>query len=255
MKEVIPRITEMSVSWISPKSLLVKWEVERIPEDWGLYTIDVLRGYGKGNFYNISGTQSDIFEFLDDRVKQLHPFREIGYKVKISSPDGVVSEYGPAHLRNLPDLTARDIIRRNNLILERKVGKKSKVYRIRTIGERCERCWDHIKKRSDNPNCPDCLGTGFSHGFYDPIDTYINFSPSDEIVKLSPFGEVTENQITAWMSNYPYVNPRDVIVDEDRRWRIIDRKQTEKRGVMIHQIIRLEKINQNDIEYRMLSGG
>lgn len=254
MSEVISTVKKIIVDWISSSSLLVKWELSEIPsEDIDNYEVEVLRSYDQSSEYTgISGTLDiNTFEYLDEKVKIRHSFRDVFYKVKITDPDGIESTYGPGYLRNEPDIIARDIIRRNNLLLEKKTGTLCSIHRHRTIGTKCPRCFDPIKGRKKLSNCPDCYNTGILHGYYDPVESYVNFNVLPSAAELAGFSEVIKGQSIAWLSNYPIVQPRDIIVDRERRWRVVDRNQIEKRGIVIRQILRIEKVNLSDIEYSL----
>ena len=91
--------------------------------------------------------------------------------------------------------------------------------------------------------------TGFVGGFFDPIEIKINFSPSPEMVSQANF-EQQPDATTAWMSNEPRVSPKDIIIENgNKRWRIGAVSMTQKKRVLVHQLMQLKGINQNDIEY------
>jgi hypothetical protein len=140
-------------------------------------------------------------------------------------------------------------------LLDRFVGRDAQLYIKKTWGQRCTECWDSIKQRKKQSNCLVCYNTSFVNGFFDPIPIKINFSPSAEMIRQANF-EQQPDGTTAWMSNYPLVSPKDVIIEDGFiRWRIASVSTTQKRRVRVHQIMQLVRVNQNDIEYKLVLPG
>jgi len=246
-------IYDQSVDFHSIKYLTVSWKIKPTTEDVSLYTFTVMRALSPEGPFNALLDLTEQFVYHDADVSLKNKYRQFFYKIKVfetADPDDYM-ESDVAYLPSKPDLIAAEIIRRNDLLLERKVGVKCMLYKIKSYGQYCTNCFDHIKKRKRISNCPVCFNTGFVHGYFGPIEAYVNFNPSQKMIKMAGF-EMQPDNIAAWMGNYPPMVPKDVIIENGtRRWRVVQQSQTEKRRIPVHQMLQLVRINHGDIEYEL----
>lgn len=234
--------------------LVVSWSIKPTVENVGDYTFSVYRSNSPdGPFKQIAGPLVNVFVYKDPSVNLKSRWRKYYYKVKVDPEnDPLYSPWiGPGFKRDQPDVIAREIVRRNELLLRQFVGIDAQVYIRKTWGQRCCECWDPIKQRKLQSNCLVCYNTGFVDGFFAPIPIKINFSPSPEMIRQANF-EQQPDATDAWMSNFPQISPGDVIIEDGCvRWRVAQASFTQKKRVKVHQVLQLVGINRNDIEFKL----
>lgn len=238
--------------------LVISWSIKPTVEDINNYTFSVWRSNSPdGNFTKIADDLVNAFVYKDPSVNLKHRWRKYYYKVHVDPEnDPHYSPWiGPATKEDKPDVVATEIVRRNDLLLNNFVGRDAQLYIKRTWGQRCSVCWDTVKQRKLKSSCEVCYNTGFVQGFFNPIPIKINFSPSPEMVRQANF-EQQPDATNAWMSNFPHVSPKDIIVENGFiRWRVAQVSFTQKRRVKVHQVMQLVRVNQNDVEYKMILPG
>jgi len=234
--------------------LSVSWSIKPTVEDVGMYTFSVYRSNSpEGPFSLIQGGLVNTFVFKDPSVNLKSRWRKYYYKVLVDPHnDPHYSPWiGPETKQDKPDVIAREIIRRNNILLKNFVGIDAQLYIRKTWGQRCCICWDPIKQRKVKSSCEVCYNTSFVGGFFDPIPFKINFSPSPEMIRHANF-EKQPDATNAWTTNYPQISPKDIIIEDGcKRWRVIQPSFTQKKRVKVHQVLQLTGVNHNDIEYKL----
>ena len=238
--------------------LVVNWAVKPSAEDISLYRFSVWRSDSPdADFAMVCDGLQNTFSYKDTSVDLYSKWRKFFYKIQLylaTDPATIVTSLVESNSTK-PDPIALEIVRRNNLVLKNFVGVPSYVFIRRTWGQRCSNCWDPIKQRKTQSNCSICYNTGFVGGFFDPVSVNINYNPSPEMVRHANFEQQIDNT-TAWMSNYPPISPKDIIVENGRkRWRVVQVNHTEKKRLVLHQIFSLTQVNLNDIEYKLLIPG
>jgi hypothetical protein len=238
--------------------LVVNWSIKPTIEDINLYRFSVLRSNSPSDsFEAVADGLVNTFSFKDAGVNLYSKWRKFFYKVKCylaSDPSQVITSTVEFNATK-PDPIALEIVRRNNLLLKNFVGVPGHIYIRRTWGQKCTNCWDPIKQRKLQSNCSLCLNTGYVGGFFNPISINVNFNPSPELVRHAHFEQQIDTT-TAWMSNYPPVSPKDVIIENGKkRWRVVQVNQTQKKRLLVHQIFSLTQVNLNDIEYSLVVPG
>lgn len=157
-------------------------------------------------------------------------------------------------------LDAVEIIRQHNILLKGvnghppQTGISTTVYKKRTFGRRCSECVDAATGRKVISQCRVCNGTGFADfGYYDPIRVPMNFQPSPRLIQLSTLGKVEDKETTAFMTNFPIMYVGDMVVEpNEAHWRVVQIDVTERKRVVVHQLLRLRQLDHNDVEYEVL---
>jgi len=168
------------------------------------------------------------------------------------------------HVCDDPDGTTSAIIYRNELLLGFFNGEPCTVLLAKVSGQRCSECWDGHTLKPVEFFCKTCFGTGYTGGFHNPIhNVMIHIDPSPKISNIRTENEDQEKMLQAWLSNNPLLKSRDVISSqsENKRYRVIRSDRTQKKhlatvGTMMskipvisRQVLTLQEINYNDIEY------
>ncbi len=67
------------------------------------------------------------------------------------------------------------------------------------------------------------------------------------------FMELQPKEAPAWMSNFPEVKPRDIIVEanDGNRWRIVRVQPTRKRRSVVHQNLVVTEIGRDHVEWKI----
>jgi hypothetical protein len=85
-----------------------------------------------------------------------------------------------------------------------------------------------------------------------PIEIWPQIDPHGKTHTASPLQEMMPNDTGARMISFPPVSPGDIIVEaENKRWRVMDAKATERLRTPIHQELTLHRIPIGDIEYSL----
>ena len=263
------QIHNITVSSQSRDSLTIDWSYGATTEDLSVYVIEVLRSQSDVGPYNsvskkINASFSDTF--VDTSVNLYSKNREYFYRIKVlntntnetlefgSTPiDAVMSGANPkgVTLEAPPDFIALEAIRRTDMILKNFIGRKALVMKRRTNGTRCTDCWDTLKRRRGKSNCLSCYDTGITGGYYSPQETYIGKSPEKRVTVLTPMFEIQPNDLSITLSSRPRIYPRDLVIYDNRRFRVLGVDTTEKLGASIRQIAVMRELSKDQVEYKI----
>jgi hypothetical protein len=236
----------------SRAAVIVSWWIRPTNEDLEQTTVTVFRGYSfEGPFESIADVPGTQQYFRDADALIRDKWREIYYKLRVTSPDGSVDESEAVGVTSQPTLETIATRRRTDIAL-RFEGVPCLIYVRRGEGERCPDCWDPVLQKVGSSTCPRCFNTGRLGGFYSPILTQVKINP---VAKVNEPGDTLRqvSQTTAMCSFIPIVSPRDLIyeVNTGKRWRLITVTPTEHHRVAIHQDLTMIEINPGDIEHTL----
>lgn len=199
----------------------------------------------------IDGLDFPWFVDLSDALKNLTKtsFYRVKCRHKQTNEEVISEEFtweGPL------DLVGLYVVAEHDFFLKDVGGVPSLVYQRRRGGLQCG-CFDPIQKKRLISFCQKCYGTNWVKGFFDPIDTYIDFNPNPKNVNINDWGETAENETDALLSNFPNVSPGDVIreLQDNRMWRVVVVRPTEKRRCQMLQFARLVELKPGDVEYTL----
>jgi hypothetical protein len=259
------------VRFFDTKSLLlprdgvhVQWGVEPESTDLNTIELELLRSESpSGPFTKLQVFDPwTTFSFTDRTAPWRSKNIEIYYRlqgVDKSSGDVITNCLPFGFQGNLP-LDAVEIIRQHNILLKGvnghvpETGIDTTVYKKRTFGRRCLVCTDGPTERVVISNCKGCGGTGFSDsGYYAAMRVPMNFQPSPKAIQITNLGKLEDNECVAFMVNFPIMYPGDLVVEpNEAHWRVVHSDVTERKRVVVHQLLRLRQLDHNDIEYEVL---
>lgn len=249
------KLTSFTVQVLKINVIQVAWPIESTEEELGDYRFALGRSNSPGGpFEPIVSDLINIFEFIDQAPQMKSNWRKIYYRLTIrNARTGEVLECPVKGLEADPDLFLLEIRRRNDLYLERFVGVPAAVLIKKTWGQRCPVCWDKIKQRVNSSSCQTCFTVGFVGGYFPQVNTFVNFSPSPEMVAILDLGEGQPNGTNVWMSNYPRLSKGDMIVEfpERRMWAVNTVGKTERLRATSRQIAQVQEVNRNGVEYKL----
>lgn len=242
----------------------VQWSVEPETDDLELVEVEIQRSESpSGPFTQLQVVDPlTTFSFLDKTAPWRSKNFELYYRLvgKLRSSGDEVSDTLPFGFQGRLPLDAIEIIRQHNILLrgvnrhDPLTGIKTTVYKKRTFGPRCPHCTDESTGRVTISQCGVCQGTGFKgNGYYDPIAVFMNFQPHPKTLRISNLGKIEDNETVAFMTNFPIMYPGDMVVEPtEKHWRVVQVEVTERRRVVVHQLIRLRQLDHNDVEYEVL---
>lgn len=237
----------------SREAVIVSWWIRPTNEELEQAVVTVFRGYSlQGPFESVAEMPGTQQYFRDSGALIADKWREIFYKLRVSSPDGGVDETEAFGVTSQPTLETVATRRRTDLAL-RYEGVPCLIYVRRGEGERCPDCWDSVLQKVVSSTCPRCFNTGRLGGFYSPILTQVKINP---VTKANEPGDTLRQvaQTSGMCSFIPVVSPRDLIyeVNTGKRWRLVTVTPTEHHRVTIHQDINtMIEINPGDIEHKL----
>lgn len=238
--------------------LLISWTVKETEEDLSDYNINLYRGQTPEDFEKIKVIDPSADTSRKDMSINLrNRWRIFYYKLEVENKNThETTEYDPIFLTYEPDYVALTLVDKYLLQLSRLEfgGREAQFFIKKTMGPRCPKCWDPIKKRKKTSNCELCYGTGFTGGYFDSIDNY--FCISEEVIENihTVWGVLSPNQKLAWSANYPLVKVSDIIREKriGKNWRVVQRVQRkEKSGFCVKQIFVIQEVNRKDVEYQL----
>lgn len=254
-KEIIIDIYRVSM----PSRTIISWEWEKSVIPVSRYKIDVYRGESPEEMERIArDIPAGMFtEFEDNTARLITKNRTYYYQVVAKNcTTGKEVKSEPTTKEGDLDLVGIYIIEEHEFLFRHIVGVPSFIYKKQTDSKtRCPDCWDEVLKRVTKSNCQTCHGTGMIGkgvgGYYNPTYTWIDYSPDPELVQTTQWGKVEPTQTDIFMSNYPRMSVGDIIFEltTDKRWRVINVRDTEKRRTKMLQIVRLDLINKDQVEY------
>lgn len=242
----------------------VQWRVEPEATDLATIEIELARAESPSGPWETLQVLDPLTSFsFTDRTAPWRPKNaELYYRLRgvdKGSGDPVTTCPAFGFQGRLP-LDAVEIIRQHNILLRGvnghvpETGIWATVYKRRNFGPRCSACLDAVTQQVTISQCRGCAGTGFTNkGHYDPIRVAMNFQPSPSTLQVSNLGAIEDNETVAFMTNFPIMYPADLVVEPDEKhWRVVQVDVTERRRVVVHQLLRLRQLDHNDVEYEVL---
>lgn len=108
---------------------------------------------------------------------------------------------------------AREIIRKETLLLRKKTGVTGFLLKRRYFGTPCPDCIDPATLQVQSSNCATCFGTGVVGGYYPPFEYWVTMNATQRMRRLTPEqGLMTTTIESVRALAYPVVEGNDVWV-------------------------------------------
>lgn len=132
-------------------------------------------------------------------------------------------------------------------------GTDTYVLKRKHWGLRCRKCFDVLTKKVTNSKCLVCYGVGIEGGFENPVLIRGRFCAPNSNTDLTPQGLSDVTKVRFLCSDYPNVDPLDILVDKKQNQRFIvqQQAQTELQRNTVHQSLVVSQLAQDSIEYRI----
>ena len=247
-------VTAPTVESLDLDYLDISWSVADTSTDVLGYEFYVERSESpEGPFDRVAGPLVDRYRVRDYIAPRKRSWRTIYYRIKtVEKASGDIAYTQANNAEPRPPLDGLEITRLTSLLFKEYTGRPCLIYSVRTFGQRCGECYDAISGRRTVSSCLSCWNTGFARGYFRPIVSYIQIDPNDRN-QANTQQFVSEQAIVgARCSIYPLVKVRDIIVErENRRWRVVNVRRTERLRSPIHQELSLTLIPPGDIEFKI----
>lgn len=200
--------------------VLVEWALEptavgRIP---GPYTFTLERGYAATDdgFTPVAITVDQPWAYDNNPIFPQKGNTDVFYRVVLTDGEGVTytsqAQAVGVYWGRYDFSLAREIIRKETLLLRKRAGVQGWLLKRRIFGAACE-CVNPNTGQIENPNCPSCYGTGIDGGFYEPFEYWVLMNPSQRMKKLDgDQGLLTETIETVRALAYPRPAANDIWV-------------------------------------------
>ncbi len=241
------------VDMASRDCVIVSWWLRPTNEDLEKAVVTVSRSYSsQGPFESVGDVPGTQQYYRDSGALIADKWREVYYKLRVTSLDGSADESEAFGVASQPTLETIATRRRTDISL-RFEGVPCLIYVRRGEGQRCPDCWDPVLQKVGSSTCPRCFNTGRLGGFYSPVLTQVKIDP---VTKSNEPGDTLKqvSQTRGKCSFIPIVSPRDLVyeVNSGKRWRLVTVTPTEHHRVTIHQDINaMVEINPGDIEHKL----
>jgi hypothetical protein len=150
-------------------------------------------------------------------------------------------------------LYKRKILRDRYIMLSQLNGIKFFLLKKRHFGTRCVVCYDPNTRSISNSNCPDCYGTSWVGGYYDPVEVLGRRVASEIKSNLSPQAEDDLNFTEIELLDFPRVDHGDILIERahNRRWLVRKRKVVTLKTIVVHQNAIVSELPRTAVEYKI----
>lgn len=234
----------------------LEWEV---PSDWVGVTFNLYSAPNEeGPYEKLNSTPFSNPFYGDPKARAFSKYNNNFYILEAVFPNGSIVQSPPHTVNNINTpwvrLRREEITRREWLLLRKFIGVKSFLFRRKSGGQRCQTCWNSDSKRVMNDRCPSCYGTSWQGGYWDPIETLLQYSATPNDAVSTYKGILEPNQIQAWTINVPIIHDFDVVVryPDKRVYRVERVEPTELQTVTVRQPMILAELSKESVEFNLL---
>lgn len=249
------RVISVSLYPVFPTHITVEWT---IPARFGSCTFNVYKSKSeKDSWEKINPLPITSNHLRVPLTADNSKFSSYFYLVEVIKPDGSRLRSLPTDIQNkaIPwvYLRAKEIRRREWLVLRKFSGAKTIVYKRKTFGKRCPECWDPVSEKVTKDRCPTCLGTSFEGGYFPGYLTLMDYEPTPNNSELGYQGRIEPNSIPAWTIDIPKISTFDIIlrVPDWKIYRVNSLQATELQLVPVRQLLILTELDKDSIEFKL----
>jgi len=239
--------------------IIIEWAV---PPSWGSCLFNVYRGdtevgpWVKLNPAPLSGTN-----FLEDTLSEDFSIFHRGYyivEVQLPAPDGRRIKSPMVTWENkrgtLVEIRAKEITRREKVLLSKFTGIDTLIFRRKYFGERCPECYNLDIEKVTKDHCLTCLGTSFKGGYFPGMLTKVCYDVSPNNTQMSYQGKIESNSTTAWTTSFPDIMVHDLLlrIPDSRIFRVEANNATELQTVQVRQVLSIVEKDKNSVETTLL---
>lgn len=247
---------KVKINIVFLKEAVVEWV---IPATWNNCTFNVYSSPNEqGPFVKINTSALVGNHFVDSTIKSDSKYRTSFFVVEVEFPTGQKTKSFPVTWENKRsswvELRAKEIQRRESLLLSKFTGVDSYIFKKRTFGKRCNVCWDTELEKVTQDHCQTCLGTSFVGGYFPGFKTKIQYDPTPNQSVLASQGIIEQNTIPAWTIGYPKIDTFDIIfrIPDSSMYRVNVIQTTELQSVLVRQMLQITELDKESVEFNLV---
>ena len=250
--------------FITPASeTIIQWWLDRcfpMNSAQPVFYIEVARAGGEWSRLNPDEPVTNYCVYVDRVKYRCGKDNDIFYRVIASDGVNEFASTPEATLGvwNRHDLLiARDVVRKEYLLLKQYNGTLGYLLKRRNYGVPCSNpnCLDPDLLIPVSDSCPECFGTGFQNGYFNALAYYIDlgaFASSKDVA--IPIGTIDSRTRLGRCVAYPRVDEYDIWVDGDKNKRYVIReveRLVEIKGKPLVYKLKLNELSVSAAEYRI----
>lgn len=235
------------------KQIVIDWT---IPAQWGACKFDVYRGENEnGPWVKMTPSPLTNNVFKDTELKDFSKLMNGWYIVEVELPDGRRIQSAPRTWelvrKGWVELRAKEIERRNALLLTKFTGVDTILFRRRHFGKRCSECWDFNTEKVTKDHCKTCFGTSFQDGYFPGYDTLVQYDTPKVDISLEERGRIEVVNLSAWTVSYPRIEELDLVLrlPDWKIFRVENSSATTLQTVPVRQVLQLTELAKDSVEY------
>lgn len=250
-------ISTFKVSYLQPKVITLQWSVSNIPAGYTEHVTVQRSESPEGPWETLQREISGAEYFQDYDARLMNSTATVYYRLEIelrhSTSPSIALTSSVEWLRQKPTAIAREINRREQILLSKYAGEPAFLFIRRTWGAPCSACYDPALQKTLTSDCRKCFNTGIAGGFFAPIELYISRSPSGKMIQDLGLYKVENDQTIFWTSSTPTIKPGDLLVDSlGVRYNIeMVRIRGKLLGADLKQILLVMRIPADDTLYHL----
>ena len=242
---------------------LIAWEMHPLftPDGVITFTVSASRT-GVGDWETVATvTDSNVAEDAIQRLYGKAP--RLYYRVTATTENGDTYESRKrqitSSLNERDSRLVREIMRKENLNMQKYAGQCGYLYKRRRWGTPCPECLDYDTGEIKNKHCEVCYGTGFVGGYFEPVEYWV--APAVKGVtrrtstSLAAQGVIEDRVWQARGINCPWLDTGDMWLDFDTDQRYFVQRVSEitfRKIPIIFDPIELRLAPVTDIVYSLV---
>jgi hypothetical protein len=247
-------------SVLTTQRVTVAWAMEQSFVEPGPWTFTLQRGYAPTeNVWEDIAVVVDQPWAYDNRPTVNTVTTPVYYRLKLVDGNDKVYysqvQVSTAYWGRYDWSLAKEIIRKETLLLKQKTGVNGWLLKRRFFGEKCPVCTNAVTAQVQNSNCTTCYGTGIVGGHYPGFEYWVTMNATQRMRRLTPEqGLMTTTIETVRALAYPVAGGNDVWVhgQTNKRFFVAGDIQTvaRHRGIDLIVDIPLHEVPSDNVIYQ-----
>jgi hypothetical protein len=206
-------------SVLTEQRVCVTWAMNEAFTEPGPWEFVLQRGWSPtdDNWTDISST-SDQPWLYDNYPVHTQYSVPVFYRIRLTDGNGIVyysqAQSSTNHWERYDWTLAKEIVRKENMLLRKRTGTKGWLLKRRYFGDPCPVCRDPVTGELNQSECTTCYNTGITGGYYPAIEYWVAQEATRRMRKLdSNQGIISDTSENVRGLAYPAVEGNDVWVN------------------------------------------
>lgn len=230
----------------------ILWDIRPTTEDLADYTFQVERSEAEyGPYAPISPPMPDRYRYRDGNIPAHNVSRSLWYRVTVRNRRTNETVAGQPFDRRGPlSLEGAEAARQFSIYMRHVAGQRMWLLPVRTFGQVCPECTDHITGRQHSRECAVCWGTRFTGGYHYPVATWGTIQEAEHAIRVTTQATTQTRHVSVECEGSPDLHEGDLLIDRlNRRFRILVPSGTTRHQCIIHFKAQAVQILPSQIEY------